>query len=173
MSRAIDDVRTHRLRAEFFRVFRPLRGTAAKRPRSLIVGEQEKGNRMSASATAADPKVRETANLIASDKVEGTPVYRANGDKIGKIERIMLEKRTGTVAYAVMTFGGFLGIGDDYYPVPWKLLRYNEQLGGYEAEITDVQLKSAPKFRTNDSWAYGDRQREAAMFSYYGVTPSW
>lgn len=121
----------------------------------------------------ADPSVRETFNLIASDKVEGTPVYRANGDKLGKIERVMIDKRTGHVAYAVMTFGGFLGIGDDYYPVPWSVLRYSEKLGGYEANISDVQLRGAPKFRSNAEWTYGDRQREAAMFSYYGVTPYW
>jgi sporulation protein YlmC with PRC-barrel domain len=121
----------------------------------------------------ADPSARETFNLIASDKVEGTPVYRGNGDKIGKIERVMIDKRSGHVAYTVMTFGGFLGIGDDYYPVPWSVLRYNESLGGYEANISDVQLKAAPKFRSVDDWKYGDRQRESAMYSYYGVTPYW
>jgi hypothetical protein len=65
---------------------------------------------------------RETAGLIGSDKVEGTPVYRSNGDRIGQIERIMLDKISGKVAYAVMSFGGFLGIGEDYYPLPWSLL---------------------------------------------------
>lgn len=128
---------------------------------------------MTGMATAADPAVRETVTLIASDKVEGTPVYRANGDKVGTIQRVMIDKRSGNVAYAVMTFGGFLGIGDDYYPVPWKLLRYNERLGGYEAEISDAQLKGAPKFHSQDAWNYGDRKREEAMYSYYGVTPYW
>lgn len=128
---------------------------------------------MTGMAAKADPAARETVTSIASDKVEGTPVYRANGDKVGKIERVMLDKRSGTAAYAVMTFGGFLGIGDDYYPVPWKLLRYNEQLGGYEAEISDAQLKNAPKFGSADAWTNGDRRREEAMYSYYGVTPYW
>ena len=62
---------------------------------------------------------RETAGLIGSDKVEGTPVYRSDGDRIGQIERIMLDKISGKVAYAVMSFGGFLGIGEDYYSLPW------------------------------------------------------
>ena len=70
---------------------------------------------------------RETASLIGSDKVEGTNVYRSNGDKIGAIERIMIDKQSGKVAYAVMSFGGFLGIGHDHYPVPWSLLTYNTQ----------------------------------------------
>lgn len=61
-----------------------------------------------------DAMVRETARLISSDKVEGTPVRRSNGDRIGTIERVMIDKRSGKVAYAVMTFGGFLGIGEEY-----------------------------------------------------------
>ncbi len=121
----------------------------------------------------ADLSKRETSTLIASDKVEGTPVYRSNGDKIGRIERVMLDKRGGNVAYAVMTFGGFLGIGDDYYPVPWSLLTYNERLGGYEANITDTQLKSAPKFTEKEPWTYTNRDKEADLYSYYGVTPYW
>jgi len=124
-------------------------------------------------SAAADPSVRETFNLIASDKVEGTPVYRSNGDKVGTIQRVMIDKRSGKVAYAVMTFGGFLGIGDDHYPMPWAVLTYSERLGGYEVNITDAQLKGAPKFRSADDWKYGDRQRESAMYSYYGVTPYW
>jgi hypothetical protein len=66
---------------------------------------------------------RETASLIGSDKVEGTPVYRSNGDRVGQVERVMIDKLSGKVAYAVMSFGGFLGIGEDYYPLPWPLLK--------------------------------------------------
>ena len=86
---------------------------------------------------------RETADLIASDKVEGTEVYRSNGDHIGEIERVMIEKRSGKVAYAVMSFGGFLGMGEDFYPLPWSLLTYNERLGGYQVNISEEQLGSA------------------------------
>ena len=84
---------------------------------------------------------RETSNLIGSDKVEGTPVYRSNGDSVGQIERVMIDKLSGKVAYAVMSFGGFLGIGEDYYPLPWSILTYNPTLGGYEVNITEQQLK--------------------------------
>ena len=80
---------------------------------------------------------RETVSLIGSDKVEGTNVYRSNGDNIGSIERIMIDKLSGKVAYAVMSFGGFLGIGHDHYPVPWSLLTYNTRLGGF----TDAALQ--------------------------------
>jgi PRC-barrel domain len=69
-----------------------------------------------------------TSNLIGSDKVEGTPVYRLNGDNIGQIERVMIDKISGKVANAVMSFGGFLGIGEDYYPLPWSVLTYKKGL---------------------------------------------
>ncbi len=59
---------------------------------------------------------RETATLIGSDKVEGTPVYRSNGQRVGQIERIMIDKISGKVAYAVMSFGGFMGIGEELLP---------------------------------------------------------
>src|SRR6516165_2466835 len=96
--------------------------------------------------TPSAAETRETHELIGSDKVEGTDVYRSNGEKIGSIARVMIGKRSGKVGYAVMSFGGFLGIGEDYYPLPWSLLTYNPRLGGYELNITDAQLKGAPKF---------------------------
>ena len=91
---------------------------------------------------------RGTGSLIGSDKVEGTPVYRSNGEKVGRIERVMVDKISGKVAYAVMSFGGFMGIGEDYYPLPWSVLTYNPRLDGYEVNITEPQLKAAPKCST-------------------------
>src|ERR671938_385463 len=109
--------------------------------------------RSSTMATMTAPtKTRETSTLIGSDKVEGTNVYRSNGEKVGTIERVMIEKRSGKAAYAVMSFGGFLGVGEDYYPVPWELLTYNEQLGGYEVNITENQLRNAPKYAAGQDW---------------------
>ena len=112
------------------------------------------------------------ASLIASDRVEGTPVFRPGGKRIGTIKRLMLDKRRGTVAYAVMGFGGFLGIGDDYYPLPWALLTFDEGLGGYKVDLSDQQLKGAPKFARNN-WDFGDRVQEAALLDYYGMPPYW
>ena len=76
-------------------------------------------------------EARETAGLIGSDKVEGTAVYDAKGENIGSIKRVMLDKRSGQVAFAVLQFGGFLGIGSEYYPIPWDALKYDTSLGGY------------------------------------------
>ena len=116
---------------------------------------------------------RETSALIGSDKVEGTNVYRSNGDKIGSIERIMLDKQSGKVAYAVMSFGGFLGIGHDHYPVPWSLLTYNTNLGGYEVNISDQQLKGAPSYSNDNDWDWEDRKRAQQVYDYYRVPPYW
>src|SRR5271170_6346121 len=96
------------------------------------------------TVVGTDAAVRETARLIASDKVEGTAVRNLNGDKVGTIERVMIDKRTGKVAYAVMSFGGILGMGQDYVALPWHLLRYNENLDAYELNITEDQLRGAP-----------------------------
>jgi PRC-barrel domain len=121
-----------------------------------------------ATQTQAKPlNKRETSNLIGSDKVEGTPVYRPNGDSIGQIERVMIDKLSGKVAYAVMSFGGFLGMGEDYYPLPWSVLTYNPSLGGYEVNITEQQLKNAPKYSRHESWDWADRARKVSHF--YGL----
>ena len=72
-----------------------------------------------------DANIRETQDLIASDKVEGTSVYGADGKHIGSVERLILDKRSGRVSYAVLSFGGFLGIGQDHYPLPWAKLSYD------------------------------------------------
>ena len=116
---------------------------------------------------------RETASLIGSDKVEGTAVVRSNGDTIGSIERVMIDKVTGKVAYAVMSFGGFLGIGEDYYPLPWSLLTYNPRLDGYEVNITEQQLKGAPKYSRHETWDWSSRERGQSLHDYYNVQPYW
>ena len=90
---------------------------------------------------------QETVSLIGSDKVQGTPVYGPDGQRIGSIERVMIEKIGGKVSYAVLSFGGFFGIGDDYYPLPWPSLKYNVELGGYQTMITKDQLRKRRDMR--------------------------
>lgn len=86
----------------------------------------------------------ETMSLIAADKVEGTNVYDAAGNKLGAIDTVMLDKKTGHVAYAVMSFGGFLGLGKSHYPLPWNQMRYDTRQDGYVVSLTEAQLKDAP-----------------------------
>ena len=108
----------------------------------------------------------ETASLIASDKVEGTAVYGADRKKIGRVENLMIDKFTGQVAYAVLTFGGFFGAGSEHYPIPWAILKYDEELGGYITPVTKDQLKDAPKIGQSDIWE-GDKDGVALIESHY------
>jgi hypothetical protein len=114
---------------------------------------------------------RETSALIGSDKVEGTSVRTSAGDKIGEIERVMIDKRSGRVAYAVMSFGGFLGIGEDFYPVPWEKLHYNTELDAYELDVDETRVRGAPSYPMDrGDWGRAD---DARIFSYWGVEPYW
>jgi sporulation protein YlmC with PRC-barrel domain len=114
-------------------------------------------------------ETNETGNLIGSDKVEGTAVYGADHNKIGSIERVMIDKKSGKVSYAVLSFGGFLGIGDDHYPLPWQSLKYDTSLGGYVTGVTEAQLKGAPHYRNDNTWNWSDPTRTRAVNDYYGV----
>jgi hypothetical protein len=113
-------------------------------------------------------EARETAGLIGSDKVEGTTVYDAQGEKMGRVERVMIEKRSGQVAYAVLSFGGFLGLGADYYPIPWASLSYDTGLGGYRTNLSAQQLQGAPKY-AGTNWDWDDRERGRKVYEYYGM----
>ena len=115
---------------------------------------------------------RETVSLIGSDKVDGTAVYGADEKKIGSVQRVMIDKVSGKVAYAVVSFGGFLGMGEDYYPMPWTNLKYDTRLGGYRTSVTEQQLKGAPKFTRSTDWDWNDRSRDRTIYDYY-QTPLW
>ena len=113
---------------------------------------------------------QERSALVASNRIEGTPVFGADGKRIGKIERLMIEKRTGKVGYAVLSFGGFLGIGAHHYPIPWSLLTYNKELGGYQVSLAEEQLKNAPKLGPDEML---DQSARPAVDDHWGVTYPW
>ena len=124
-------------------------------------------------ATTSSVETRETASLIGSDKVEGTAVYGADEQKIGEIDAANQQHAAhGKVAYAVLSFGGFLGIGEDYYPVPWSILSYDTRLGGYRTNLTVEQLDRAPKYSQSTGWNW-NRENEQRVFSYYNTRPYW
>ena len=122
--------------------------------------------------TASSLETRETTSLIASDKVEGTAVYGADHRKIGSLERVMIDKISGKVAYAVLSFGGFLGMGEDYYPMPWSTLKYDTNLGGYLVNLTKDQLDNAPKFNESRGWNW-NRENDRQVHDYYRARPYW
>jgi hypothetical protein len=103
---------------------------------------------------------QETANLIGSDKVEGTAVYGADSQKIGSIERVMIDKMSGKVSYAVLNFGGLFGLSGDHYPLPWQSLKYDTGLGGYVTGLTESRLQGAPKYTAMTTTGTGQILRE-------------
>ena len=113
-------------------------------------------------------EANETGNLIGSDKVEGTAVYGADQNKIGSIERVMIDKKSGRVSYAVLSFGGFLGIGDDHYPIPWSKLTYDTEKGGYVVDLDREKLQNGPKYGAGEDPAF-DRDYDRRVHDYYGV----
>lgn len=112
--------------------------------------------------------MHETDRCIASDKVEGTAVYGPGGNKLGSVRNFMVDKRTGKAQYAVMEFGGILGLGRDYYPLPWDALDYDEERGGYVVDITKDTLENAPRYR-DDSHPRWDDAYGQHVYAYYGL----
>ena len=108
--------------------------------------------------------------VISSEDVVGTDVYGRGDEAVGKIDHLMIEKISGRVAYAVMSFGGFLGLAHSHYPIPWSALKFDTALGGFRTGITEEQLRDAPEF-SDDSW--GDRDWETRTHQHYGANPYW
>jgi sporulation protein YlmC with PRC-barrel domain len=111
-------------------------------------------------------------SLISAEKVNGTDVYNAKGEKLGSIEDIMLDKVSGQVAYAILSFGKILGVGGKHFPLPWSALNYDTRKGGYLVDIDKERLKNAPSFETDQdlSWTadYG-----RSIDKYYGAPSRW
>jgi hypothetical protein len=118
------------------------------------------------AGTEPNERFDETHMLISSDKVRGTDVRRPNGDKIGEINHLMIEKQSGKVAYAVMSFGGFLGIGEDFYPIPWEKLTYNTNLDAYDIDINESELSNAPKLSSAEHYDWS-RDQSRRVSDYY------
>ena len=92
----------------------------------------------------------ESQDLISASKVKGTDVYDASGDRIGEIDDVMITKRSGEIAYALMSFGGFLGIGEKYHPLPWDALEYDTGLGGYRVGTAGENFRTAPSYSRDE-----------------------
>jgi hypothetical protein len=107
----------------------------------------------------------ETVRLISSDKVSGTSVYGRDGERMGTVKHVMIDKRSGKVAYAVMSFGGFLGIGARYHPLPWATLTYDETQDGYVVDLDRSRLEGAPSYGEGDDPDYaGDYGRSVNSY---------
>lgn len=110
---------------------------------------------------------------IPASRTIGTSVYNMDGEKIGKVEDVMLDKTENTIMFAVVGFGGFLGVGEKYHPVPWSSLDYNKDKDGYVVPFTKEQLEAAPADSINELTRNDGRQVRDAAYSYYKVQPYW
>lgn len=112
-----------------------------------------------------DPRSRR--RLISADRVQGTPVFDREGEKIGHLEDVMLDKESGKVAYAIMSHGGILGAGERYHPIPWSILRYDVEKQGYIVPMDKAQLEKAPTLDHTE--IYGDDAWQQVIHSHYGT----
>ncbi len=105
-------------------------------------------------------------SVISSEKVEGSAVYNPDGNKLGSIDDLMIDKLSGQVRFAVLEFGGFLGMGTDRYPLPWKVLKYSNEYGGYVVPLPKAILEEAPKYSESEVPIY-DRDYGSRVDTYY------
>lgn len=115
-----------------------------------------------------DIEMDETLELTASNKVEGTAVYDRTEERLGTIYNVMIDKVNGQVEYAVLSFGGLFGLGSNYYPIPWEMLDYDTDLGGYVADIEKEKLQDAPNYAEGEQPVF-DREYGSRVHDYYGM----
>jgi hypothetical protein len=112
-------------------------------------------------------------SLIESDSVEGATVYGVHNRKIGTIKRLVIEKVSGRVVYAVISFGGFLGLGEELFTVPWGKLSFDKDLDGFRTDLDEAQVSAAPRSSILEHPDWSDRERERALHRHYEVPPYW
>ncbi len=103
---------------------------------------------------------------ILASKVQGTSVYNADGEKIGHVQDVVLDKLSNEIMFAVLGFGGFLGVGEKYHPLPWSQLDYDEEMGGYRVRMSRDQLEAAPSYDLKDLTRNDGTVRQTVV-SYY------
>jgi len=106
-----------------------------------------------------------TTAILAS-KVKGTSVYNSKGDKIGHVEDVVLDKQTDRIMFAALGFGGLLGMGEKYYPVPWSMLDYSKDRDGYVVPLSKDMLDKAPSCSLDDLTKHDGRFGEMRQRSY-------
>lgn len=111
--------------------------------------------------------------VLSASTLIGDEVRNAMGEKLGKLEEIMLDLDEGRVAYAVLSFGGFLGVGDKLFAIPWEALAVDTENEEIVLDVPKERLENAPGF-DKDNWPQTtDRQWLSEVHSYYGYDPYW
>ena len=114
-----------------------------------------------------------TTAILAS-KVKGTAVYNTQGDKIGTVEDVVLDKSSNNIMFAVLGTGGVLGVGEKYRPIPWSVLDYDSQKGGYIVPLDRNRLDNAPAYGMDELIRNdGGAAIMTETYSYYKVPAYW
>ena len=121
----------------------------------------------------AEAQASSSKRFINSDRVEGTAVYTLDGKHIGAIQRFVIERQSGRIAYVVMSFGGFLDLDRETFTVPWAKLSYDVDLGGYRTDITETDLRDAPSFAQTGEDASLDETQEEELHAHFRIPPYW
>ena len=107
--------------------------------------------------------------LMGADTLVGNDVYNQLGEKLGDIKEVMLDMRSGRVAYAVLSFGGFLGMGEKLFAVPWNALTLDTATKSFKLNVDKDRLKTAPGF-DKDHWPnMADATWAQSIHAYYGT----
>jgi len=123
--------------------------------------------------TSTEAVVDDSHELISSTRVEGCPVVNARGEKLGSIRSLMIHKQTGQVAYALLSFGGFLGLRTHVHPVPWEKLSYDRDRHVYRIDLTREQIENAPVLHLDAADRPTARSYDERIYEYYGAARYW
>jgi len=138
-------------------------------PGASILGDPYKHPRWKANMASS----LNTGTLISAGTIRGTPVYNTDGEALGSVEDIMVDTETGRIVYALMSFGGFLGIGERTHPLPWAVLKYDKERRGYVVPLTKAMLVDAPTYGRDEAPRFGERAYEESIHDYYKTNRYW
>jgi len=108
-------------------------------------------------------------HIIPADEVQGTPVFNRKGDRLGTVRKVMIDKSSGAVVFTLMSFGGFLGIGEKFHPLPWGVLKYDRDKGGYLVDLDKEVLLDAPVIERDADFQWADDAWANRIYEYYKV----
>ena len=114
-------------------------------------------------------EIKSNDRFISSDRVEGTVVYDSDGEKLGTVRKMMIEKRSGTVRHVIIGYGGLFGMGEENYPLPWDALEYDEKRDGYVSRIGNDRMrgKDAPRYGQNDEPDWNENYQRQVWLYYF------
>ena len=116
-----------------------------------------------------EPSPTSAKRYIESDRVEGTAVYDPSGHHVGEVKRLIIEKVSGQVAFVIIAFQSFFGLGEDDHALAWNKLHYDPDLEGYRTDVGEEELRAAPDFPVRSDQDYHD---DPVLQAFYRVPPS-